>query len=182
MSEEEHKSQEAATFFYFLLLILPWKSAGQGLRHLLVFSHQQSSLAWMHTIMIQWPLDNGGWMTIYRNSGLGCHGGERKNKRLILKIRLRPNLKETHTENFLSFWWVKTKPWNMIRGEKPNQNKKFVFQMTKTQQNKKRATFSFWDLVSHFPQFTERVSHEPYFAWSIMFSFSIFGGIQASLT
>ena len=42
-------------------------------------------------------------MTIYRNAGLGCHGGKRKNKCLILKIRLKPNLKETHTENFLSF-------------------------------------------------------------------------------
>lgn len=115
VSKGEHKSLEAATLFYFLLLIMPWKSPGQGLRHLLIFHHQWSSLAWMHKIMLQWPGDNGRCMTIYRNSGLGCHGGKWKNKRLILKIRLRPNLKETHFENFLSFWWVKTKPWNMIR-------------------------------------------------------------------
>lgn len=37
-------------------------------------------------------------MTIYRNSRLGCHGNKRKNKHLILKISLRPNLKETDFE------------------------------------------------------------------------------------
>lgn len=115
VSKGEQKSLEATILFYFLLLIMPWKSPGQGLWHLLVFYHMWSSLAWMQKVVAQWPGDNGGWMTIYRSSGCSCHGGKWKNKRLILKIRLRPNLKETHTENFLSFWWVKTKPWNMIR-------------------------------------------------------------------
>lgn len=55
-------------------------------------------------------------MTIYRDSRLGCHRNKRKNKHLILKISLRPNLKETDFENFLSLWWVKTKTMKYDQG------------------------------------------------------------------
>lgn len=115
VSKGEHKSLEAAryfiSFFWLCLENLQAKDSGTSLSSII------SGVLWPGCTRLWYngQGDNGCLITIYRNSGLGCHGSKWENKRLILKIRLRPNLKETHTENFLSFWWVKTKSWNMIR-------------------------------------------------------------------
>lgn len=114
VSKGEHKSLEAAryfiSFFWLCLENLQAKDSSTSLPSII------TGVLWPGCTRLWYngQGDNGCWITIYRNSGLGCHGSKWENKRLILKIRLRPNLKETHTKNFLSFWWVKTKPWNMI--------------------------------------------------------------------
>lgn len=103
-------------------------------------------------------------MTIYRNSRLGCHGNERKNKHLILKIKSEAKLEGNRLWKLPVILMSKNKTLKydqgVDEGGKITNNIK-----SPSPQNYRRSQnmgiLSLWDLFAITFQVSERVSKRP---------------------